>query len=173
MVNSIVLLAILGIIAGCAIFQYLKGSFVKAFAMAIAAVCASAIAIGFFAILAKALVSISGGNDLLEKWGALLCFVLLFVVAFAGLQTLTNFLTTRQPIDLGLWPERIGRVFCGIFLGFVLSRALIIALTMALPDTLQSSTIAKYLGHKGIVIKQQKELEKSENPAQSEKSQQR
>ncbi len=168
MVNLIVLLAVPVIIVGCAIFQYLKGTFVKAFAMAIAAVSASAVALGFFAVLANALAGLSGGSDAFEKWGPLLCFVLLFVLTFAVLQTLINLLT-RRPIDLGQWPERIGRSVCGIILGLVLSSVLIDSLKVALPDTLQSSTLSKYLGHEAIVTQKQKEPAKPKKPAQPEK----
>jgi len=168
MVGSIVLLAVVAIIVGCAIFQYLKSTFVKAFATAIAATCASAVALGFFRVAAATLVSFSGGSDVLEQWGELLCFVLLFVVAFAGLMIITSLLT-RRPIDLGHWPERIGRVACGILLGFALSSALIDTLTMALPDALQTSTLGKYLGHKEVVAPKQKEPAKTKKPAQRQK----
>lgn len=168
MVGSIVLLAVVAIMVGCAIFQYLKSTFVKAFATAIAAVCASAVALGFFKVAAAALVSFSGGSDMLEQWGPLLCFVLLFVVAFAGLMIIINFLT-RRPIDLGHWPERVGRVACGILLGFVLSGALFDTLTMALPDALQTSTLGKYLGHKEVVAAKQKTPAKTKKPAQPQK----
>lgn len=150
MIGSIVLLAVGAIIIGCVIYQYLKSTFVKAFATAIAAVCASAVALGFFRVLANALVGLGGGSDVLEQWGPLLCFVLLFILAFAGLQTLVIQLT-RRPIDLGLWPERIGRVVCGIILGFALSSVLVDSLNTALPDALQSNIVGKYLGHEGIV----------------------
>ena len=168
MVVSIALLAVVAIIVGCAIFQYLKGTFVKAFAMAIAAVCASAVALGFFAVLANVLVDISGGSSTLEQWGELICFILLFIVAFAIMQTIINLLT-RRPINLGLWPERIGRAVCGIFLGFTLSSIVITLLLMALPDELQASTLCKYLAHKGVVTQKQKELTKPKKPAQREK----
>lgn len=168
MVGSIALLAVVAIIVGCAIFLYLKGTFVKAFAMAIAAVCASAVALGFFAVLANVLVSLSGGGGTLEQWGELICFILLFVVAFAILQTIVNLLT-RRPINLGLWPERIGRAVCGVFLGFTLSSAVATLLMMALPDALQASTLSKYLAHKGIVTQKQKEPAKPKKPDQREK----
>jgi len=168
MIGLIVLLAVAAIIVGCAIFLYLKSTFVKAFAMAIAAVCASAVALGLFAVLANILVSLSGGSSMLEQWGELLCYILLFVVAFAILQTIVNLLT-RRPINLGQWPERIGRVVCGIFLGFTLSSVLVTLLIMALPDALQSSTLEKYLSHKEIVTQKQKEPAKPKKPAQPEK----
>ena len=122
-----VLLAILG----CAAYQYFKGRFVPAFATIMLAIFASIVAFGYFEALADVFISRAGVTRYpsLVPWTQLLCFALLFVLAFAGLQTLTNFLT-RRPIDLGLWPERIGRVVCGIFLGLILSGLLLTALEM-------------------------------------------
>ena len=172
MVGSIVLLAVIAIMAGCAIFQYLKSTFVKAFATAMAAIWASAVALGFFKVTAAALISFSGGSDMLEQWAEPLCFALLFVVTFAILQTIINQLT-RRPIDLGHWPERIGRVACGAFLGFTVSRVLIAVLIMSFLPGLQTSTLGKYLCHKEVVAAKQKTPAKPKKPAQRQKFPQR
>jgi hypothetical protein len=58
------------------------------------------------------------------------CFVLLFIVTFGVLQTGAIYLI-RQPVDLGFWPERIGRAVCGIILGFIISGLLLTSLQMA------------------------------------------
>ncbi len=147
--GSIILLAIVLIMAGCAVFLFLKGTFIRAFATAITAVCSSAVALGFFGILANTLVNLGGGSSLLTRWAEPLCFILLFIVAFAVMQTVVNLLTKR-PIDLGLWPERIGRAACGAFLGFTLSRVLFAALIMTFLPSLQTNSLGKYLGYKGI-----------------------
>ncbi|OHB74869.1 MAG: hypothetical protein A2Z25_08440 [Planctomycetes bacterium RBG_16_55_9] len=120
------------IILGCAAFQYFKGTVLRAFATVIAAICAGMIAFGFFEMLAN--VFISRGDDSrfisLVPWAQTLCFILLFVLAFALLQTGITFLT-RQPADLGFLPERIGRVICGILLGLLMSGFLLTAFQMA------------------------------------------
>ena len=169
MTGSIMLLAVVLIMAGCAIYLFQKCTFIKAFAMAIAAVCASAIALGFFTTLANTLVSLSSNSDLLVKWGPLLCFVLLFIVAFAVLQTIIHLLT-RQQIDLGLWPERIGRAACGAFLGFTLSRVLFAVLIMSFLPGLQTSTLGKYLGYKGINPPKQTMQKKPDRLSQQRKT---
>ena len=125
-------LVVVLIIAGCVAYQYLKGTLVKAFAMIIVTICASIVAFGFFEALAGLFIS---GRDssfkfLPPPWMQMLSFVLLFLFTFAGLQTLAEYLT-RQQVDLGLWPERIGRVVCGIFLGLILSGILFTALALA------------------------------------------
>ena len=122
MANLLVVLVILG----CAAYQYLKGTLVKSFAMVITTICASVVAFGYFEPLANVLV----GRNILVPWAQPLSFVLLFVLAFAILQTIAGQLT-RQPVDLGLLPERIGRVVCGIFLGLIISGLLLTALAMA------------------------------------------
>ena len=122
MVDLIVVLIVLG----CAALLYLKGTLVKAFATLIVAVCASVVAFGYFELLANVFI----GRDLLIPWAQPLSFALLFILTFAVLQTAAIQLI-RQPVDLGLWPERIGRVVCGIFLGLFLSGLLLTALAMA------------------------------------------
>jgi hypothetical protein len=123
MVGVVVLL----IIAGCAVYQYFKGTIIKAFATIIIAVCACVVSFGYFELLANMLTKYSAS---LANWAQPLCFVLLFVLAFAVLQTIITQLT-RHTIDLGLLPERIGRVVCGIFLGVIVSGVLLTALAMA------------------------------------------
>jgi hypothetical protein len=149
MIDSVVLLVICLIILGSAVYLFLKGTFIKAFTMAVAAVCAAAIALGFFEVLSNTLIGFAGNNDLLVRWGPLISYVLLFIVAFAVLQTAINLLT-RHGIDLGFWPERIGRAACGAFLGFTVSRVLVAVLVMSFLPGLQTGTLGTYLGYKGI-----------------------
>ncbi len=127
-------LAVVLIILGCAAYQFFKGTFVGAFATIIIAICASVAAFGFFEVLANVFIS-RGENSrdsllFLVPWAQPLCFALLFIIVFGTLQTGVMFLT-RQPIDLGVLPERIGRVVCGLFLGLMLAGLLLTALEMA------------------------------------------
>lgn len=120
------------IISGCAVYQYFKSTFVKAFATLIIAISANIVAFGYFEVLANVFIS-RGGNSRfpsLVPWAQPLCFALLFILTFAILQTLATLLT-RKPVDLGFLPERIGRVACGIFLGLTLSGLLLTFLVMA------------------------------------------
>ncbi len=114
------------IILGCTAYQYLKGTLVKSFAVIITSICASIVAFGYFELLANVFIS----SEILVPWAQPLSFVLLFILAFAVLQTIAAQLT-RQPVDLGLLPERIGRVVCGIFLGLIISGLLLTAAAMA------------------------------------------
>ncbi len=120
------------VILGCVAYQYLKGTLVKALVTIIIGICAIAVAFGYFETLANILISRAGTGRLasLIPWAHSLCFVLLFILAFAILQT-TAAQLIRQPIDLGLLPERIGRVVCGVFLGLIISGFLLTALAMA------------------------------------------
>ncbi len=140
-------LSVLVIIAGCAAYQYLKGTLVKAFATIIITICASVAAFGYFELLARLL---AGYAPSVAPWAQLLSFVLLLVVVFAILQTALSQLI-RQPIDLGTWPERVGRIGCGIVLGVLVSGLVLTALQMGpLP--------AKYpyrrfeLGHRKVLL---------------------
>ena len=127
-----IILVVVLIVSGCAAFQYLKGTFVRAFATFIVTICACIVAFSFFEVLATLLI---GGRDSSLKfipppWMQTLVFLLLFLLSFAILQTLAQYLT-RQKVNLGLWPERVGRVACGILSGLVLSSFLITASAMA------------------------------------------
>jgi hypothetical protein len=114
------------IILGCVAYQYLKGTLVKSFVVVITSICASVVAFGYFELLANVFIS----REILVLWAYPLSFALLFILAFAVLQTIAAQLT-RRPIDLGLLPERIGRVVCGIFLGLIVSGLLLTAAAMA------------------------------------------
>ncbi len=125
-------LAVVLIILGCAAYQFFKGTFVRACATILIAICASVAAFGFFEILANVFIGrgARGSFISLVPWAQSLCFALLFILVFALLQTAMMFLT-RQPVDLGFLPERIGRVVCGIFLGLILSGFLLTVLEMS------------------------------------------
>jgi hypothetical protein len=126
-------LIILLIIAGCAVYLYLKGTLVNSFVLIIAAVFAGAVAFGYFELLANVFVSRStnGSFSGIVPWAQPLSFVLLFVMVFAVLQTIVPQLMLRQKIDFGIMPERIGRIVCGIILGFISAGLLLTVLAMA------------------------------------------
>ena len=120
------------IILGCAVYQYFKGSLVKSLATLIIVVCGGVVAFGYFEFLSGVLFVGRGADGRfpsLMPWAQLLSFVLLFVLTFAVLQTIASQLISKN-INLGLWPERIGRVCCGILLGLMLSGLLLTALAM-------------------------------------------
>ncbi len=125
-------LAVVLIILGCAAYQYFKGTFIRAFATIIIAICASVAAFGFFELLANVFISRGDNSSVLAlvPWAQTLCFALIFIIVFGALQTGMMFLT-RQPVDLGFIPERVGRVVCGIILGLLLSGFLLTVLGMA------------------------------------------
>ena len=121
-------LLVVVIIAGCAAYQYLKGTLVKSFAAVITAVCAGTVAFGYFE--ASANVIINRGNESLTPWAQSLCFILLFVLTFAVLQIIAAQLT-RHKVELPLLAERIGRSVCGVLLGLIIAGTLLTALAMA------------------------------------------
>jgi len=124
-------LSVLLIIAGCVAYQYLKGTVVKAFATIIFTICAGVVTFAYFEAAARLL---TGYAPSVAPWSQLLCFVLLFVLVFAVLQTAAIQLMRQplrgQPVDFGTWPERIGRVVCGIFLGLIVSGLVLTALQL-------------------------------------------
>ena len=124
-------LAVVIIILGCAALQYFKGTFVKAFAMIIIAIISSVVAFGFFEACANLIISRGNDGSMLSlvPWAQTLSFILLFIVTFGVLQTAAVYVM-RHEVDFGFLPELIGRVVCGIILGFIISGLLLTALQM-------------------------------------------
>jgi len=124
-------LAVVLIILGCGALMYFKGTAVNAFAMIIIAIFSSVVAFGYFEVLSNVIISRGNEGTLLSlvPWAQALCFLLLFIVTFGLLQTAATFLA-RNPVNLGFMPELIGRISCGIILGFIISGLLLTALQM-------------------------------------------
>ena len=120
------IIIVLLLILGSAAFLYFKGTIVRSFAAIISAIFACVAAFAFFESLASILI----GRGTMVPWAYTVSFLLLFVLTFAILFALTLTLT-RWPVDFGSLPEKIGRVVCGIILGFILSGAVLTALAMA------------------------------------------
>jgi hypothetical protein len=112
--------------AGCAAYQFFKGSFIKSFVTFMAALSASIVAYAWFEQIADILIQ----RETLTGWAQPLCLVVLFIVTFAVLQTIATILT-RQPIDLGVNAERAGRIVFGLILGLVISGILLTAAATA------------------------------------------
>ena len=121
------------IVLGCAALQYFKGTFIRAVATIFIAISAGIVAFGFFEPLANIIISRSSSGSFLAiaPWAQPICFILLFIIVFGALQTGMIYLTLDKPVDLGFIPERIGRVVCGIILGFLVSGFLLTVLGMA------------------------------------------
>ena len=128
MISSLVVVII---ILGCAALLYFKGTFVKAFAAIIIAIISGMVAFGFFETVANMIISRGGEGVFLKlaPWAQMISFILIFVLAFALLQAVATFLL-KDPVDLGFLPECIGRIACGIVLGFLVSGFLLTALAM-------------------------------------------
>lgn len=120
------------IILACAAILYLKSTVLKALATLIIAVFASMVAFGFFELSASFFIKEGSRSDYpsIVPLAQPLCFILLFILTFALLQTLAALLT-KEPVDLGFYPELVGRIICGIFLGLILSGVLLTTLAMA------------------------------------------
>lgn len=117
-------LVMLAIIVGCAAFLYLKGTLVQGITMVFNAMLAGFVAFAFFETLAGVLMKYSPG---MADWAQTICFLLLFVLAFAILQTIV-LQFGKEKVDLGLWAERVGRITCGVILGYIITGHLFVAL---------------------------------------------
>ncbi len=114
------------IIILCAVFQYFKGNITRAISTIIVALSASFVSFGYYEMLGGLLDRVES----LVPWAQVISFMLLFILSFAIMQTLVMF-GLKEPIDFGLWPERIGRPLLGIFLGWIISGVLITAVSLA------------------------------------------
>ena len=122
MANILVIL----IIILCAVFQYFKGNITRAVATIIVALSATFVSFGYYEMLSGLLDRVES----LVPWAQVISFMLLFILSFAIMQTLVMF-SLKEPVDFGLWPERIGRPVMGIFLGWIISGVLITAVSLA------------------------------------------
>ncbi len=120
--SLLVLLVIIGVVA----YQYLKGSVVKALALLISCICAGVAAFGYYELLAGVLI----GKDMLVSWAHSLSFLVIFGVVLAVMEAVASQILKKR-IELGLMPERVGRVVCGILAGLLLSGFVLSALAMA------------------------------------------
>ncbi|UCD48580.1 MAG: hypothetical protein JSW27_13720 [Phycisphaerales bacterium] len=126
-------LVMLAIIAGCAVALYLKGTFIQGLTLVFNALLAGFVAFAFYEMMGGLLVKYAAGIAL---WAQMICFLLLFLLALAVLQTVTMQLG-KEKTDLGEWPERVGRVVSGIILGYLTTGYLLTALALApLPNNL-------------------------------------
>ena len=117
---------VLVIILICTACLHLKGSASMGFASIIAALCSGFVAFGYFELLAGFFIN----KKMMIPWANAMSFLILFGLIFLVLEALI-ILIVKKELDLGFFPERIGRIVCGIFLGFIVSGLLITALSMA------------------------------------------
>jgi hypothetical protein len=124
-------IAVLLIMIGCAVLMFLKGTIVRAIATIFVAICALIAAFSFFEFLADFIISRADKGSLtsIVNMAQPICFTLIFIIVFAALQTLALYLT-REGVDLGLWPERIGCAVLGLILGLIVSGTLVTVLAM-------------------------------------------
>jgi len=128
MATAIVLL----IVAACAALEFFKGTVFKAVITTILVICAAIIAFGYFETAADYFIAQGSKSRLpaLVPWAQPLCFVLIFILSFAVLQTIAAMLT-KSPVEFEELPEQIGRPLCGAFLGLIVSGLLLTVLAMA------------------------------------------
>ena len=126
-------LIMLVIIAGCAAALYLKGNLVQGITLVLNALIAGLVAFAFYETLGGLLSKYAAG---IAGWSQMICFLLVFILLLAILQTVVMQLG-KEKMDLGLWPERVGRIVSGIFLGYVITGYLLTALALApLPSSI-------------------------------------
>ena len=124
-------LVVVLIVLICAVYQYQKGTLLKAFVDLVTVIVSSFVAFAYFETVAGFFIGRGGQSRFpaLLPWAQPLAFGLLFVVAFAVLQTLTQQLL-RVKVEFGKNVEQAGRLICGFLLGLVSSGLLVTVLLM-------------------------------------------
>jgi hypothetical protein len=119
-------IAILAIMAGCAAALFLKGSLVKSFVTFISALLASFVGLWWYEAAAAFVVK----QEYIVDYAQPACFGVIFLISFAILQA-AGLALTKQKIDFGETPERVGRAVFGLLLGYVIAGVLLIGASMA------------------------------------------
>ena len=123
MIFAIVIIVILLTLA----YFYLKCSTIASFSMMMIFIIASITTFTYYEKLAD--IFISRGYGI--QWAHAGCFVLIFVLVFALLRALSNFLIGGSKIDLGN-PVKIGSaVVCGLISGLLVSGSILVAMGLA------------------------------------------
>jgi hypothetical protein len=119
-------IVILVIMAGCAVAQFLKGTLIKSFVTFISALIASFVGLWWYESAAAYLVK----QEYIVNYAQPASFGIIFLISFAIFQT-AGLALTKQKINFGEKPERIGRAAFGLLLGYVISGVLLIGASMA------------------------------------------
>ena len=90
------------------------------------ALCASFVALWWYEQLSEIVIK----QEMIVDFAQPVCFGMLFLISFAILQTAAISLT-KQKIDFGVMPERVGRIVFGLLLGYVISGVLLIGAAMS------------------------------------------
>jgi hypothetical protein len=119
--------AMLAIMAGCAVYLFLKGTLTQGLIMILNAVVAGFVAFGFYEMAVQYLVKYSPG---MAVWAPLICFLLLLVLTFAVLQAVATQIS-KEKLDFGERPEQIGRLLAGVVLGYLVTGYVLVAAALA------------------------------------------
>ena len=119
MVLALVILALLLTLA----FFYLKCSMMQSFMTLWSAVLATIIAFSYYELIADLFISRGFGLD----WALFGCFTLIFIVVFASLRSISEFLFPAA-IDLGDAIKLPTSLVCGLLTGVIISGNLLVAL---------------------------------------------
>jgi hypothetical protein len=125
-------LLVVVIILGLAGYQFLKSNLVKSFGLLISAIIANIAAFNYFEVLGKTFANIEFIAGMLGKNGTIgwlqsAAFLVIYVLVFAILVTVIEKLVSKT-VDMGEWPEKIGRVVFGMSGGLVVAGAVIVSL---------------------------------------------
>ena len=113
-------LLILLIVAGFAAYEYLKGNFVRSFLTLIIIILASVPAFAFFELVSSFVIGQDSSKVAkLASIAQPLSFFVIFGLCFLIFHIVLTALI-KENINLGVIPERIGRVVCGILSGLLL-----------------------------------------------------
>lgn len=105
---------------------YLKNSPLTSFVSVIAAIIGFVAAFSYYELLAGLMI----GKGYVPDWAHSICFLLLFVIAFAIIRGLSDYIVGSN-IDFGPMTKNITAIVCGIFTSLIVSGSLIIALSLA------------------------------------------
>ncbi|MHC4637862.1 MAG: CvpA family protein [Planctomycetota bacterium] len=116
------------IIAGFGALMFFKSTFVKSFAMLMAAIFSNIAAFGYFELLGNMIINKDDAD--ISHWAYSVSFFILFILSFLILLTIASQII-KKDVEIGTIAEKMGRPIFGLFTGMIISGALLCALSMA------------------------------------------
>ncbi len=125
MINIIVIILILG----CGALFYFKGTIVNGFASLVSAVGGFILSFNYYEPLGRLLLE-KGNNETVLPWSYTISFLIIFLISFAILESISLYLTKKNT-EIGRLSDKIGAAVLGAILALIFCGTVLVGLSFA------------------------------------------